>query len=119
MDKEKIMAGKKNFKSQSVIGYLCTMQTIRQQIMDLLSEQEMNARDLSQELHIMEKEVYSHLAHIERTLARQGKKLLVGPHVCLSCGFRFEERKKWGKPGRCPACRQGHISQATYRIVPG
>lgn len=93
------------------------MSTIRQQIIELLSTQGMNARDLSQELHIMEKEVYDHLAHIERTLARQKKKLMVVPFECLSCGFTFDTRKKWSKPGRCPVCKQGHIRQAEYRIV--
>jgi predicted Zn-ribbon and HTH transcriptional regulator len=96
----------------------CDMSTIRQQIVDLLSEQEMNARDLSQSLSIMEKEVYSHLEHIDRTIARQKKKLLVVPFECLSCGFKFDARKKWSKPGRCPVCKKGHIRQALYRIVP-
>jgi len=93
------------------------MPTIRQQIIDLLSEEELNARDLSQALSIMEKEVYDHLEHIERTLSRQGKKLLVTPHRCLNCGYTFQKRKKWSKPGRCPECKEGHISMAAYRIV--
>lgn len=92
------------------------MATIRQQIMELLAGQQMNARDLSQELHIMEKEVYSHLEHIDRTLAGKDKRLVVEPFACLSCGYRFVGRKKWSKPGRCPVCRQGHIRQAEYRI---
>ena len=37
------------------------MSTIRQQIIDLLQHEQMNARDLSQTLSIMEKEVYPHL----------------------------------------------------------
>lgn len=39
------------------------MAIIRQQIIELLAKQQLNARDLSRELHIMEKEVYSHLEH--------------------------------------------------------
>ena len=93
------------------------MSTIRQQIIDLLLEQEMNARDISQTLSIMEKEVYPHLEHIDLTLARQNKKLLIIPCKCLSCGFTFEERKRWSKPGRCPVCKKGHITQVGYRIV--
>ena len=93
------------------------MFTIRQQIVELLSEQEMNARDLSQALSIMEKEVYSHLEHINRTIANKNKKLHVAPFKCLSCGFSFDVRKKWNKPGRCPVCKKGHIRQAEYRIV--
>ena len=92
------------------------MSTLRQQIIDLLAEQEMTARDLSQALSIMEKEVYSHLEHIDRSLARQRKKLMVKPFECLSCGFRFDARKKWRKPGRCPVCKKGYIGPAGYRI---
>jgi predicted Zn-ribbon and HTH transcriptional regulator len=94
------------------------MPTIRQQIIDLLSEQEMTARDLSQALSIMEKEVYSHLEHIDRSIARQQKKLVVVPFACLLCGFSFAARKKWTRPGRCPVCKEGHVGPAWYRIVP-
>lgn len=92
------------------------MLTVRQQIISLLQEQERNAMELSQILGIMEKEVYGHLEHIERSLGRQGMKLTVSPFTCLSCGFTFTGRKRWDRPGRCPACKQGHIRMASYRI---
>ena len=93
------------------------MQTIRQQIIDLLEEQQMNARDLSQAISIMEKEVYQHLEHINHSLKAQKKKFLIEPCECLACGYVFDSRKKWSKPGRCPKCKKGHIRQAEYRIV--
>jgi len=93
------------------------MSTIRQQMIDLLSEQELNARELSTALSIMEKEVYTHLEHIDRTISRQGGKLEIDPFTCLTCGFTFEGRKRWNRPGRCPKCKQGHIRMAGYRIV--
>ena len=92
------------------------MQTIRQQIIDLLQDQEFNAREISQALSIMEKEVYDHLEHIDRTIGRQGMKLVVQPYACLSCGYTFEDRRRWTRPGRCPVCRHGHIRMAAYRI---
>ena len=46
--------------------------TIRQSIIALLSEQEMDARDLSQELGLKEKEIYEHLVHVERSVAARG-----------------------------------------------
>lgn len=95
------------------------MPTVRQQIIDLLQEGEYNAREISQALSVMEKEVYEHLAHIERSLGRQGQKLVVRPFTCLSCGYAFAERRRWSRPGRCPACRQGHIRMASYRILFG
>ena len=93
------------------------MNTLRQQIIDRLTEEEMSARDLSQELSIMEKEVYAHLEHVEKTLVRQGKKLLITPCRCMVCGYTFESRRKLSKPGRCPRCRKGHISMPLFRVV--
>lgn len=93
------------------------MSTQRQQIIELLREEQLNARDLSQALSIMEKEVYYHLEHISKSVTAHNKKLVVTPCECLSCGFVFASRKKWTKPGRCPECKKGHIRQAEYRVV--
>jgi transcriptional regulator len=92
------------------------MKTIRQQIIDLLSEVEMNAIELSQDLGIREKEVYEQLPHIARSVASQGKKLVVEPSRCLKCGYVFEDRKRYTRPGRCPQCRETHIQKPTFKI---
>jgi predicted Zn-ribbon and HTH transcriptional regulator len=91
-------------------------QTLRQQIIELLSSDELTLRDLSQALGIPEKEVVGHLGHIERTLRNQGKKLIETPYQCLSCGFIFDKRTRFSKPGRCPSCKNSHIRTASYRI---
>ena len=90
--------------------------TLRQQIIELLSSGELTHRDLSQALGIPEKEVVGHLGHIERTLRNQGKKLFETPCQCLSCGFVFDKRTRFSKPGRCPNCKKSHIGTASYRI---
>jgi transcriptional regulator len=92
------------------------MKTIRQQIIDLLSEVEMNAIELSQDLGIREKEVYEQLPHIARSVASQGKKLVIEPSRCLKCGYVFEDRKRYTRPGRCPQCRETHIQKPTFKI---
>ena len=92
------------------------MQTIRQQIIELLIEQEMDVRELSQELGIREKEVYEHLSHIGRSVAARRKRLIVQPFRCLLCGYVFEDRKRFTRPGRCPTCKRAHIQRPTYRI---
>ena len=91
-------------------------QTIRQQIIDLLISEELTQRDLSQAVSIPEKEVVDHLSHIERSVRSQGKKLVEIPCRCLSCGFVFEKRTRFSKPGRCPHCRNSHIQTARYHI---
>ena len=90
--------------------------SLRQQIMDLLSEEELNALEISQAVGIGEKEVPLHLEHIIRTLGAKGKKLLVSPYTCLGCGYQFKDRKRLQRPGRCPRCKGSHIRMATYRI---
>jgi predicted Zn-ribbon and HTH transcriptional regulator len=91
--------------------------TIRQQIITLLTEEELSARDISQLVSIREKEVCLHLDHINRSVSSQGKVLVVTPCQCLSCGFIFKDRQRLSSPGRCPQCKGSHISMARYRIV--
>ena len=92
------------------------MQTIRQQMIVLLSEKEMGARELSQAMRIREKEVYEHLSHIARSAAAQGKKLIILPFRCLVCGYVFQERKRFTRPGRCPRCKKTHVQEPTYQV---
>ena len=80
-------------------------QTVRRQIINLLSSDEMTLRDISQAVSISEKEVVDHLGHIERSVRTQGKKLVEIPFQCISCGFVFDKRSRFSKPGRCPSCR--------------
>lgn len=92
--------------------------SLRQQIIDLLSEQELNDLEISHAVSIREKEVPGHLEHIIRTLDKGGKKLHITPYTCLSCDYRFTDRKRLQRPGRCPRCQGSHIRMATYRIGP-
>ena len=92
------------------------MKTIRQRIMILLCEEEMSAREISRATGIREKEVYEHLFHIARSAAGQGKKLIVGPFSCLSCGYIFQDRKRLNRPSRCPQCKGSHMEEPMYRI---
>jgi predicted Zn-ribbon and HTH transcriptional regulator len=92
------------------------MKTIRQKIIDLLSQQEMDARDLSHELGIQEKEVYSHLQHVARSLTARKKKLIVDPSQCLRCGYVFDNRRRLTRPGRCPQCKRSHLQSPRFRI---
>jgi hypothetical protein len=93
--------------------------TIRQQIIALLREEELEARDLSSLLAIPEKEVYPHLEHIARSLSREGGRLSIRPCRCLACGFVFKERHRFTRPGRCPVCRATRIRPPAYRIEAG
>ncbi len=65
----------------------------------------MTARELSALVHIREKDVAPHLEHLEKSLRRSGKRLVIEPAECLQCGFRFEKRRRFTKPSACPRCR--------------
>lgn len=92
------------------------VQTVRQQIVEMLSRAECNARAVSQSLRISEKEVYAHLGHIVRSVAAQKKKLIVTASSCMDCGYTFADRRRFTRPSRCPRCRGEHITEPSYRI---
>jgi len=93
------------------------MQTIRQEIIDLLTLQEMDARQISGQVGIQEKEVIGHLCHIARSLAVKGKKLSIHPAKCLLCGYSFEKRQRFTRPGRCPRCKKSHLQSPGFYIT--
>jgi predicted Zn-ribbon and HTH transcriptional regulator len=82
----------------------------------LLAKGEQDARSLSQQLKISEKEVVGHLPHLIRSTHRQGQHLVIIPSTCCSCGFKFKDRKRFTKPGRCPRCRATYLTPPAYRI---
>lgn len=92
------------------------MSTIRHQIIALLEKEALNAIELSQGLGIREKEVYEHLPHIARSVTAQGKRFVIDPSRCLKCGYVFEDRKRFTRPGRCPRCRETYIRKPSYWI---
>ena len=93
-----------------------TMPTIRQQIIEILKTGEQNARQISQDLGIKEKEVYSHLPHISKSLSKHGKKLKTIPAACIDCGFKFKSSNRITKPGRCPLCKGQRIENPRFII---
>ncbi len=93
--------------------------TIRRRLILRLEAGECGVRELSQELHQSEKEIYRHLEHVGRTLRQEGGLLVVRPPCCLQCGYLFKDRTRTTPPGRCPRCRSTRIGRARYRVVRG
>ncbi|WP_448873020.1 transcriptional regulator [Desulfobulbus propionicus] len=91
-------------------------ETIRQQLIRYLETNPCGVRELSQALHQSEKEIYDHLAHVERSLRAEGRRLVVEPPVCLHCGFVFTGRTRPTSPGRCPRCKKTRIRRPRYHI---
>jgi transcriptional regulator len=93
--------------------------TTREQIIRCLEAEPMTARDLSKALRISEKDAYSHLPSITKSIKHQGKQIKIMPCYCLSCGFEFKDRKSFKKPGKCPECRKSRIEASVFQIVGG
>lgn len=93
-----------------------TERTLRQQIVALLEKQAMDARGLSSALGVREREVYAHLAHVQRTVTADKRRFVIYPSRCLDCGFEFEKRKRLTRPSRCPQCRSSRLSQPFFQI---
>lgn len=93
--------------------------TIRQEIISLLENNELNAKDISQLVRIPEKEVYDHLEHIQKSTSKSAHHLTVIPSQCRKCGFVFKKRERLKKPGRCPVCRNEQIQEPLFLIAKG
>jgi predicted Zn-ribbon and HTH transcriptional regulator len=92
------------------------MTTIRKQIISVLEHKECDARMISQQLGIREKEVYSHMPYIIRSVSAMGKALTLIAARCNACGYQFKDRKKTSKPGRCPKCKKERIDPPRFTI---
>jgi hypothetical protein len=92
------------------------VKTTRQQMIALLNENDMSARELSQAIGIREKEVYEHLPHIARSATAQRKKVIIRPSCCLTCGYVFKDRRRFTRPSRCPRCKRSHLQEPMYRV---
>lgn len=93
------------------------MATIRMRILELLGKKQLTALEISRLVGIKEKEVYQHLSHIEKSVKGKGRRLNMTPYCCISCGFKFKNRKRFYPPGRCPLCREERISEAVFEIM--
>jgi predicted Zn-ribbon and HTH transcriptional regulator len=91
--------------------------SLRRRIMALLREREMDARDLSQELGLKEKEIYEHLVHVEQSVAASRGRFVITPSQCLLCGYVFEDRRRLTRPSRCPQCRRSKLQNPSFRIL--
>lgn len=77
----------------------------------------LTVRELSQLAGLSEDQVVSHLEHLVKSVKAEGGKLLIEPAECLACGYVFEGRTRFKKPGRCPECKESRISPASIQWV--
>jgi predicted Zn-ribbon and HTH transcriptional regulator len=88
---------------------------------ELLSRQEFSFEELRRELQLPVRALEEDLRHVERSLRRSDRRLVVKPPRCQGCGFEFRGRapRRFAAPGRCPRCRSERIHPAWLRIEKG
>jgi predicted Zn-ribbon and HTH transcriptional regulator len=90
--------------------------TIRQALFEELLEGMRTVRELSQALRISEREVVTHLAHVKQSAPQKGYRFIMEPSECLNCGFIFRNRERQTKPGRCPKCKEEHLTNPRFGL---
>jgi len=100
----------------AVSGPRAAAETPRQAIHRELGAAPHTTYELSALVGVREKDVVSHLEHLERSLRRSGERLTVEPACCRDCGYAFRDRRRLGRPSRCPRCHGQHLSAPVFRI---
>ena len=91
-------------------------ETIRSALRDALRAGQHTLRELSQLSGVSERDLPEHLEHLARSLSHDAERLVIEAARCLACGFTFEQRTRFKRPGRCPACKATRISQPRFTI---
>jgi predicted Zn-ribbon and HTH transcriptional regulator len=90
------------------------VKTVRQSIIEMLSQETLSAIELSEKLGIKEKEIFFHLEHIKVSI--KPKKILIESSYCKKCGFVFTKRDRFTPPSRCPRCKDEYIETPRFSI---
>ena len=93
-------------------------ETVRQRLVRWLSRYSYDFEQLRHALEVSARDLEDELRHVERSLRRQGRKLVVDGPTCRECGFGFPGRaaRHLHPPGRCPRCRSQRIEPPKFRI---
>jgi len=101
----------------TIPAMLSPNQTIRQRMIELLTNTRLTTYQLANMLGTPERQVEDHLAHVVKTVARdRARRFVHEPSGCLDCGFLFRDRRRLTRPSRCPHCRSEGISAPRYGI---
>ena len=91
--------------------------TLRAAVREALLGAALTAREISARTSMREKDVAEHLEHLDRSLRRQGERLVVEPARCLACEAEIGGRGRFTTPGRCPRCRSERVAPPAFRVV--
>ena len=92
--------------------------TRRQRLADILDVEARSVEALATEFRTTPRDVEDDLRSLERTLRRDGRRIVVEPARCRRCHFVFHDRadRRYTTPSKCPKCRANQIEPALLRI---
>jgi predicted Zn-ribbon and HTH transcriptional regulator len=89
--------------------------TFRKTLIEVLTVQPRSVSSIARELGLERGDVEDDLRHAIRSACASGRRVLIEPARCRSCGFIFGA-DKLSKPSRCPSCRSERLFEAQIRI---
>jgi predicted Zn-ribbon and HTH transcriptional regulator len=99
-----------------MVGFaIMPVMAFRRDVIALLEAGPRTASSLGRELGVPRDAIEQELQHAIRSAKAAGRRLMIEPARCRTCGFVFDERKLT-KPGRCPSCRGSRIYEPLLRI---
>jgi transcriptional regulator len=90
--------------------------TFRKALIDILTAQPRSVSSIARELGLKRADVEDDLRHAIRSARASGRRVLIEPARCRTCGFTFGEEKLL-KPSRCPSCRGERLFEAQILIA--
>lgn len=87
----------------------------RKYLQELLENNPMGISEIAEVTETGFKEIEDDLHHLQKSLKHQHYTMDVTPAECLDCGFKFN-KEKLHRPGRCPVCKQKHITEPLIAI---
>jgi len=90
--------------------------TRRKEIIEILAKEEHSAESLARLFATKPSSIMRDLAHIEKSLKAQKKRLQIRMPYCRDCGFvfRLEEPRS---PSRCPHCKSEWIEKPYFKVI--
>lgn len=87
----------------------------RKKLIELLLDNPMSVAEIAQLHGAKPRDIAEDIQHLQRSLKRDGYRLLIEPAYCRKCEFVFHADKLL-KPGRCPGCRGSWIAEPRVRV---
>jgi predicted Zn-ribbon and HTH transcriptional regulator len=90
--------------------------TRREEIIELLQEEEMTSEQLAYRFKTKKRSILSDLTHIKKSLQTKNQYLAVKMPRCNHCGYEFNLTTV-KEPSTCPKCDSTWIDPPRYKVV--